>query len=201
FGGRVVGLPELALGAVHRRDVHHAAPAALGHAVDEGLGHVVHGIQIRAQHGVPLFLAQFAEGAVAGDAGIVHQYVDLMAVGDDALGGGLAGVIVGHIDVIHLEGVARVGLFLEPGIGAARACVVGNKHGAAGIVQPAGNGFAQAAGATGDQCATLGHDVFLPCWFGGYREKVGLFFVYVFAGSVGQQGVALARRAQGGRFD
>ena len=76
LGGRVVGLPERALRAVHRRDVDDAAPVALDHAVGDLLGHVEQAVEVGAHDRVPVDLVHLLEGHVARDAGVVDQHVD-----------------------------------------------------------------------------------------------------------------------------
>src|SRR5690606_8162734 len=98
--------------AVDRGDVHDAAPAGVDHAVDEGMGDIEHGVQVGAQHGVPCRFSHLAEGAVARDAGVVHQDVHPVAVGQDAFGHVQAGGLVGHVGAIGAEDVAGVGLCL-----------------------------------------------------------------------------------------
>ncbi|MPM95084.1 hypothetical protein SDC9_142235 [bioreactor metagenome] len=84
FGRRIIGLPELALAAVDRRDVDDATPAALDHRINERLGDVEHGVQVGVQYGIPTGLVELAQRCIAGDAGVVHQDVDPMTVGVDA---------------------------------------------------------------------------------------------------------------------
>src|SRR3546814_15862138 len=66
----------LALLAGVRADVDDAAPAALDHAGKGRFRHVEAAAEVDAHHIVPVVEAHPREGAVAGDAGIIHHDVD-----------------------------------------------------------------------------------------------------------------------------
>ena len=83
LGGRVVGLAEVADLAVHAGDVDHPAPAALGHLVDELLGHQEDAGEVGVDDLVPGLLGQFLERPVAVDARVVDQDVDAAEVALD----------------------------------------------------------------------------------------------------------------------
>src|SRR5437773_4009478 len=76
LGRRIVGLAELALDRVHRRDVDDAAPAALDHAVDHLARDIEDAVEVGVDHLHPVLLGHALEHRVARDAGVVHQDVD-----------------------------------------------------------------------------------------------------------------------------
>src|SRR5690606_23706575 len=84
-------------------------------------------------------------GAVAGDAGVVHQDVDRPEVGDDLRHARGALVEVGNVELVSCDAGRLVEL---PG-GLVVACV-GGGDAMTGILEGHGNGFADAPGAAGD---------------------------------------------------
>src|SRR5580698_1001510 len=76
LGGRIVGLANLALLAVDRRDVDDAAEVALAHALDDVAGHVEDRGEVDADDLAPLLLGHAVQHRIAGDAGVVDQGVD-----------------------------------------------------------------------------------------------------------------------------
>src|SRR6202000_1694778 len=76
LGGGVVGLAELALLAVDRRNVDDAAELARPHAFNHLATYVDQAIQIRANDCVPLRPGHLVKCRIAGDAGVVDENVD-----------------------------------------------------------------------------------------------------------------------------
>src|SRR6185503_15798703 len=71
--GRIIRLPELALLAVHGRDVDDPAPAAIEHAVNDLLGDVKQAVEVGIDDLVPALETHLAERAIGRDAGVVDQ--------------------------------------------------------------------------------------------------------------------------------
>ena len=155
FCGGVVGLAELPLGAVDGGDVDDPAPAPFEHAVNEWPGHVEYGIEIDARDGIPIRVAQLAERGIARDARVVDQDVDAVPICVDALGQFLATGMIGHIRAVGDEVVTFASLGFQPCANVGIARRMDDQHGMAGIVQGSGDGFAEAAAATGDQCRAV----------------------------------------------
>jgi hypothetical protein len=89
-------------------------PLALGHAVDDLLGHVEAGVEVGAHHHVPVRLRHLLEGHVAGDAGVVHQHVNRTDFLHNRLDTRLAGVEIRHVARVGLEAIAHVVHGLQP---------------------------------------------------------------------------------------
>src|SRR5690606_21666958 len=71
-------------------------------------------VQIGVDDRAPVFLAHFAEQAVAGDAGVVDQYVDGTQLVTDLAEGVDRGVPVGNVADRCMEGVAQGSLLVQP---------------------------------------------------------------------------------------
>ena len=148
--GRIVGLAEGALLSVDRRDVDHATPAAVDHAVHHLLGHVEARVEVGAHHRVPVALAHLLERHVARDAGVVDEDVDRAHLRLDRRGLARAVVVVDHVDRKGAEAVAAAFHLLEPGseLGVGRR--IRHHNAIAGVGHLGGNRLTQAAHAAGD---------------------------------------------------
>src|SRR5262245_58595500 len=150
LGGRIVGLPERALGAVHGRDVDDAAPAAIDHAVDDLLGHVEHRIEVRANDGVPVRLGHLLERGVARDPRIVDENIDRADLLGDPANACLARFEVGDVDRIGVE-LEAGGLVLgEPVLDLGVAGRMGHHHTIARGMHLAADRISQASHSAGN---------------------------------------------------
>jgi hypothetical protein len=149
LGGRVVGLPELALLAIHRGDVDDAAPALLEHVVDDLLGDVEQAVEIRLDDLVPLLVGHLAEQAVARDAGVVDQHVRGTVLGPDSLEGRLGRVPVRDVALRRVHLVALRVHFGEPAVLAGRSRAATGDDFEAGLAETLRDGRADAAHAAG----------------------------------------------------
>ena len=109
LGGGVVRLAHLALLAVDRGDDDDAPEAARRACRRSPAGSGEHGVEVGADHRLPLLEGHAVEHAVAGDAGIVDQDVDRAELGLDRLDAGLAGGGVGDVELVDRD----AGLGLE----------------------------------------------------------------------------------------
>ena len=150
----VVGLPELASLTIDRGDVDDASPALGQHALDDLLGRVEQAGEIGINHRPPVLRGHLAEGAVAGDASIVDQYIDRA----DSLVHhveGLAGAVpVGDVAVDAVEVEARLELLGNPGGLAAGVGITAHHHGESIPIQALADRRTDTAHTTGDQCYT-----------------------------------------------
>ncbi len=172
LGGGVVGLAEGALGAVHRRDVDDAAPAAIHHAVVDLLRHVEDAVEVRADHGVPGRLVHLAERHVLGDAGVVDEDVDGADLACHLRDARLGALIIADVARIGAHRVAPALHLLEPLGGRLVGGRIGDDYVVARVRHLGGDRLAETAHATGDQRDTFRHS--LP----PYRAKVLLHELY-----------------------
>src|SRR5471032_3182390 len=77
LGSRVIGLPELALLSIHRRDVDYSPPAFGDYCFNHLLGYVEKAREVGIYNVVPVFLRHLAKHAVARDTRVIHQHVNL----------------------------------------------------------------------------------------------------------------------------
>src|SRR5215469_16517344 len=121
LGRRIVGLPELSLLPVHRRNVDDSSPAALEHAVDDLLGDVEERVEIGLDDRVPGIVGHLLEGAVAGDTRIVHEDVDGTDLCACHFEGTLRRVPVGDVALGSVDIAAGSAHVCEPALLARRA--------------------------------------------------------------------------------
>src|SRR3546814_6605847 len=76
LGGGVIGLAELALLAIDRAYIDDAAPLLVDHVFNDLLGDIEQAVKVGINNRAPVFLAHFAEQAIAGNACIVDQNID-----------------------------------------------------------------------------------------------------------------------------
>src|SRR5262249_23781657 len=139
------GLAHLALAAVDGGDVDDAAEAARAHALDDEPRHVESGVEVGAEHRVPILLLHAMQRGVAGDAGVVVEDVDGAAIPRDARHPFLAIAEVAAIELV--DGDAGLGLEL------ARRRIVARIvrcHPAALVLESDGNRLPDAARTAGD---------------------------------------------------
>jgi hypothetical protein len=133
----------LAALAVDRTDVDDAPVFAVAHAGKDRFGHVEAAAEVHVDDLAPHLVGHVHDGAVAGDAGVVHQYVHGAQLGLDLLHPGLAGVEVGDIPAVGGD----AGAFGELAGAILVARIVGGDE-QASIFQSQGNRLADAPGAT-----------------------------------------------------
>ena len=114
LGSGVVRLSEGTLLAIDRRDVDNPPPLALDHAIHDLLGHVENTVEVGRHHRIPIRLGHLLEGHVAGNTGIVHQYVHRAYLGSHLFDACLAGVEIGDIAGKRLEAISHVVHGLQP---------------------------------------------------------------------------------------
>ena len=103
LGGGIVGLAELALLAVDRRDVDDAAELALAHALDDVAAHVEQRAEVGVDHRGPLLRLHAVQRGVLGDAGVVDQHLDRTEIGLDLLDARRAGVERRHVPLVDVD--------------------------------------------------------------------------------------------------
>ena len=113
---------------------------------DGGLGAVVGAVQIHLQNGVPPFVGELVHmlalvGAYV-DARVVHQHVDAVALGGNAIHGGGHGLAVGDIEFVPVGVVALGAQSLGGGHGALQ---VAHGYGGSVLGKAAGHGGAQSS--------------------------------------------------------
>jgi hypothetical protein len=79
-------------------DVDDASPALLEHGTGDLLGTEICRSEIGLQDGVPIGALHAHDELVAGDAGIVHQDVNLVELGDRGFNGGLDLLFIGDVE-------------------------------------------------------------------------------------------------------
>src|SRR2546426_4325787 len=142
---RIVGLAELALDRVDRRDIDDAAPAALHHAVDHLARDVEDAVQVGVDHLHPVLLGHALEHRVARDAGVVHQDVDRpdhRAHVVEHLG---AGVEIRDVAFRRVHAIALGSHAAEPFVLLLVARQAAGDHGVAGLAEPPADRAADAA--------------------------------------------------------
>src|SRR5690349_15306059 len=97
---RIIDLAVLPGLPVDRADVDDPAVAPPGHALEHGLRHVEATAEVRIHHFLPLLVVHPLHRRIAGDAGIVDEYVDRTEVGFDFLYALLAGLKIGHVPFV-----------------------------------------------------------------------------------------------------
>lgn len=101
--GRLGGAIDVAIGvgrvAGHGADVDDMAAVALHHARHYETCHSEQALDVSVHHGVPVVVAAFVLGLEAeGEAGVVHQHVDVLPFGRQALD-----ALRGRLAVAHVE--------------------------------------------------------------------------------------------------
>ena len=114
LGSRVVGLTGLTLGTVDRADVDDAAPALFHHIAHHLLGDVEHGVQVGLDHLLPVIGRHFDEHAVTCNACVVHQHIDIAALGLGTIECLDGGIPVADITCRRIEGITQSFLLLKP---------------------------------------------------------------------------------------
>ena len=166
LGGRVVGLAELALLSVHRRDVHDPAEAAGDHAGKHRAGHVVDAVQVRAEHGRPLFRLEVEQPGVAGDPSRVHQDIDGPQRLFNARHTGHAGGVIRDVERKQVHVGVAVLQTVHPGLGGLHVAGMAiRRHRAAGLREGQTDFPSDRSGAARYESYALGH-YFLQQRFG-----------------------------------
>src|SRR5580658_10931568 len=213
FGGRVVGLAELAALAVHRGDVHDAAPAALDHAVDHLLGDVEQRVEVGLDDRTPGIQIHLLKRAVARDAGVVHQNVDRPDLGTRSIKCVLGGVPVGDVTLGSVNVAAFRAHFRQPAVLARGTRAAPGDHRVAVAAQAAAGGSADATHAAGNignpfrlrghrpiprclhQALTSGYYSYADC---PVRPLRTASFAHVLPGGILKRGSALSGRGRAG---
>jgi hypothetical protein len=160
FRCRVIGLPELAGLAVHRRDVDDAPETAFAHAFDDSAAHVEHAVHVHTHQVLPLCRRHLAQRGVAGDAGGIHEYVDAAVLRNHAGDQIVAGGFVRDIQGFELYPVAEVGhLGAEFGDAIFACTEIGGDDRAAGFGQFAADRRTETADTTRDNGDALRHEL------------------------------------------
>src|SRR5271167_2837054 len=120
LGRRVVGLAELPLLPVHRRDIDNPAPLLADHPLDDLLRHVEKAREVRRNDVVPVLPRHLAEHAVARDTGIVHEHVDVADLFLHLREGRLGRVPVRDVALRRDERVAECSLLGQPPLASRR---------------------------------------------------------------------------------
>ena len=100
FRGGIIDLAILPRLPVDRPDIDDPPPFARPHAGEHGFGHVEAPAEIGVDHLFPVLIAHLQDGAVARDAGIVDDDIDIAEVARDLRAAGLACVVIAHIPFI-----------------------------------------------------------------------------------------------------
>jgi uncharacterized protein (UPF0212 family) len=77
FGSRVIRLPELSALPVYRRDIDDAAEVSVYHTLDDMARAVEYRVEVGADYRMPVFGFHIDQTAIAGNAGIVHERIDV----------------------------------------------------------------------------------------------------------------------------
>src|SRR3954452_8056477 len=156
LGRGIVHLSELALLAVDRGYVDDAAEFARAHALDHLTRHVEQRAEIGVDDRVPLIDRHLVERAVAGDAGVIDEYIDRTKLGFHLFHAGGAGVE--RTDVPLVNGNAGVGFEL---VGSLIVAGISSRHVVTGSLQRFANRRADAPRPARYQCNTC-HIVSFP---------------------------------------